>query len=72
LINFKNMRNASYDPVRDSIILEPGIHWQEAVSALEPFGVAPVGGKVVPFLYCLVLTGYLDAGRVGYAAPFSQ
>lgn len=53
------MRNASYDPVRDSIILEPGIHWQEAVSALEPFGVAPVGGKIVPFLYRLVLTGYL-------------
>jgi FAD/FMN-containing dehydrogenase len=41
------MKNVSYDPVRDSITLEPGIHWLEAVAALEPQGVAPVGGKPI-------------------------
>ncbi|KAJ7337351.1 FAD-binding domain-containing protein [Mycena albidolilacea] len=64
LIDFKNMRNASYDPVRDSIILEPGVHWQEAVAALEPFGVAPVGGRVGD-----VGTGLLLGGGLSWLSP---
>ncbi|KAF7366687.1 FAD-binding protein [Mycena sanguinolenta] len=47
LIIFSNMRNASYDSVKDSITLQPGIHWAEAVTALEPFGVAPVVSEVL-------------------------
>jgi hypothetical protein len=47
LILFTYMKNVTYDPKTDSITLQPGIHWQEAVDALEPFGVAPVGGEFV-------------------------
>ncbi|KAJ7253071.1 hypothetical protein B0H12DRAFT_1117338 [Mycena haematopus] len=64
LIIFSNMRNASYDRVRDSIILEPGIHWEEAVTALEPFGVAPVGGRVGG-----VGTGLLIGGGLSWLSP---
>ncbi|KAJ6615152.1 hypothetical protein B0H10DRAFT_2042344 [Mycena sp. CBHHK59/15] len=50
LILFSHMKNASYDPVKDTITLEPGIHWDEALAALEPQGVAPVGGGGLSFL----------------------
>ncbi|KAJ7151460.1 hypothetical protein C8R43DRAFT_1088002 [Mycena crocata] len=62
LIIFSNMKNASYDAVKDSITLEPGIHWLEAVTALESFGVAPVGGKDVG-------TGLLLGGGLSYLSP---
>ncbi|KAJ7827450.1 FAD-binding domain-containing protein [Mycena leptocephala] len=60
LIMFSHMKNASYSPVTDSITLEPGIHWQEAVAALEPFGVAPVGD---------VGTGLLLGGGLSWLSP---
>ncbi|KAJ7765610.1 FAD-binding domain-containing protein [Mycena metata] len=47
LISFSQMKNVSYDPVTDSITLQPGVHWDEAITALEPLGVAPVGGDDV-------------------------
>jgi hypothetical protein len=59
------MRNAFYDPAKDSIILEPGIHWQEAVTVLEPYGVAPVGGKFVPLFVYLLHAYRANSGRVG-------
>ncbi|KAJ7507214.1 hypothetical protein B0H11DRAFT_1970759 [Mycena galericulata] len=68
LIIFTNMKNASYDPVRDSITLEPGIHWEEAVTALEPYGVAPVGGKADPRFYD-VGTGLLLGGGLSWLSP---
>ncbi|KAJ6591056.1 FAD-binding domain-containing protein [Mycena vulgaris] len=64
LIIFSDMKNASYDPVKDSIILEPGIHWQEAITALEPYGVAPVGGRVGG-----VGTGLLLGGGLSWLSP---
>ncbi|KAJ7932786.1 FAD-binding domain-containing protein [Mycena leptocephala] len=64
LIMFSHMKNASYSPVTDSITLEPGIHWQEAVAALEPFGVAPVGGRVGD-----VGTGLLLGGGLSWLSP---
>ncbi|KAJ6588206.1 FAD-binding domain-containing protein [Mycena capillaripes] len=62
LIIFSNMQNASYDSAKDSIILEPGIHWADAVIALEPFGVAPVGGKDIG-------TGLLLGGGLSWLSP---
>jgi len=64
LIIFSNMRNVSYDPAKDSIILEPGVHWHDAVTALEPFGVAPVGGRVGD-----VGTGLLLGGGLSWLSP---
>ncbi|KAF7343432.1 FAD-binding protein [Mycena venus] len=64
LIIFSNMRNATYDPVKDSIVLQPGVHWHDAVTALEPFGVAPVGGRVGD-----VGTGLLLGGGLSWLSP---
>ena len=40
------MANVSYDPVRDTINLQPGVRWGEAIARLEPLGVAPLGGRL--------------------------
>ncbi|KAK7019842.1 FAD-binding protein [Favolaschia claudopus] len=64
LIIFSNMREATYDPVKDSITLGPGVHWHDAVTALEPFGVAPVGGRVGD-----VGTGLLLGGGLSWLSP---
>ncbi|KAJ7075111.1 FAD-binding domain-containing protein [Mycena belliarum] len=70
LIIFSNMKNVSYDAVKDSIVLEPGIHWEEAITALEPYGVAPVGGRVGGVGTGLFLGGGLSwlSPSQGYAA----
>ncbi|KAJ7756946.1 FAD-binding domain-containing protein [Mycena metata] len=64
LITFSNMQNVSYNPVRDSITLEPGTHWHDAATALEPQGVAPVGGRVGD-----VGTGLLLGGGLSWLSP---
>ncbi|KAF8879245.1 hypothetical protein BD779DRAFT_1158075 [Infundibulicybe gibba] len=64
LITFSHMRNVSFDAKDDSITLQPGIHWGEAISKLEPLGVAPVGGRVSD-----VGTGLLLGGGLSFLAP---
>ncbi|KAF7316080.1 FAD-binding protein [Mycena indigotica] len=64
LIVFSNMKNATYNPASDSIILEPGIHWGEATATLSRFGVAPVGGRVGD-----VGTGLLLGGGLSFLSP---
>ncbi|KAJ7178008.1 FAD-binding domain-containing protein [Mycena filopes] len=64
LITCSNMQNVSYDPTSDSITLEPGTHWHDAVTALEPYGVAPVGGRVGD-----VGTGLLLGGGLSWLSP---
>ncbi|KAJ7684279.1 FAD-binding domain-containing protein [Mycena polygramma] len=64
LIIFSNMKNVSYSTVSDTITLEPGIHWGEATTALAPFGVAPVGGRVSD-----VGTGLLLGGGLSWLGP---
>ncbi|KAF5387249.1 hypothetical protein D9757_006852 [Collybiopsis confluens] len=64
LISFMNMSDVSYDAERDTITIEPGIHWGDALNALEPFGVAAVGGR-----YAAVGTGLLLGGGVSFLSP---
>ncbi|KAJ7057017.1 hypothetical protein C8F01DRAFT_340750 [Mycena amicta] len=64
LIIFSNMQTTSYDAMQDSIILEPGVHWHDAYVALEPYGVAPVGGRVGD-----VGTGLLLGGGLSWLSP---
>lgn len=45
LISFSNITEAAYDRKKDTITLQPGIRWGEAVTTLAPFGVAPVSGR---------------------------
>ncbi|KAF8574997.1 FAD-binding domain-containing protein [Ramaria rubella] len=45
LIDFSHMNTTFYDVAKDTITLEPGVHWDDAVSILQAQGVAPVGGR---------------------------
>ncbi|KAF5387250.1 hypothetical protein D9757_006853 [Collybiopsis confluens] len=64
LISFMNMSDVSYNAERDTITMEPGIHWGDALNALESFGVAAVGGR-----YGSVGTGLLLGGGVSFLSP---
>ena len=48
------MKAFSYDPIRDSIFIEPGVLLGEVYDGLQSQGVAPVGGRVefVQSLFC--------------------
>ena len=46
LISFSEMKDVTYNPQNDSITLEPGVSWEDAIAAVEPHGVAPLGGRV--------------------------
>ncbi|KAF9261637.1 FAD-binding domain-containing protein [Marasmius fiardii PR-910] len=64
LIMFTFMNDVSYDPQRNTITLLPGVRWGEAADALEPLGVAPVGGRVSD-----VGTGLLLGGGLSFLSP---
>ncbi|KAJ4499338.1 hypothetical protein C8R41DRAFT_900452 [Lentinula lateritia] len=64
LISFSNMNATSYDPHTDTISMQPGINWGNASTIVEPFGVAPVGGRISN-----VGTGLLLGGGLSYLSP---
>ncbi|KAJ4471369.1 hypothetical protein C8J55DRAFT_459329 [Lentinula edodes] len=64
LISFSNMNATSYDPHTDTISIQPGINWGNASTIVEPFGVAPVGGRISN-----VGTGLLLGGGLSYLSP---
>ncbi|PPR04192.1 hypothetical protein CVT24_010740 [Panaeolus cyanescens] len=70
LITFANMKAVSYDPVKGTITLEPGVHWGEALSQLSPQGVAPLGGRFNDVGTGLLLGGGLSylSGEYGFSA----
>ncbi|PFH49719.1 hypothetical protein AMATHDRAFT_147056 [Amanita thiersii Skay4041] len=61
LIMFTHMNNATYSSETDTITLQPGLTWEEATTAVEPFGVAPLGARVRD-----VGTGALLGGGISY------
>lgn len=46
LISFAHMNSVEYDAARDLVTIQPGVRWGEALEALEPFGVAVMGGRL--------------------------
>ncbi|KAJ7812728.1 hypothetical protein B0H14DRAFT_2377419 [Mycena olivaceomarginata] len=54
LISFAHMSNTSYNPLTDTVTVQPGVHWGDAIAAIEPYGVSVVGGRA---RYCLLLGG---------------
>ncbi|KAK7043896.1 hypothetical protein VNI00_008062 [Paramarasmius palmivorus] len=64
LIDFRDMKQATYDAAKDSITLEPGMRWGETVAALAPQGVAPVGGRAAH-----VGSGFLLGGGISFLSP---
>lgn len=61
LISFADMYNVSYNPSRETISLQPGVRWGEAIAYLEPLGVTPLGGRLPD-----VGTGLLLGGGLNY------
>jgi len=53
------MKDVSYDPASDSITLQPGIHWGEALTALGPLGVAPLGGRLGSVIFYLLSSAFI-------------
>ncbi|KAL0565080.1 hypothetical protein V5O48_016951 [Marasmius crinis-equi] len=64
LIALSEMKEVSYDPEKDTITIQPGVRWGEALSILEPFGVAPVGGRQSD-----VGTGLILGGGLSFLSP---
>ncbi|KAF8649064.1 hypothetical protein AX16_006037 [Volvariella volvacea WC 439] len=64
LIHFNYMKNVTYNEARNTVTLQPGIHWGEAISALEPYGVTVMGGRLGD-----VGTGLLLGGGYSHLSP---
>lgn len=46
LISFEHMTSVSYNESKDTVTLQPGIRWGQALATLEPFGVGVLGGRL--------------------------
>ncbi|KXN81968.1 Bifunctional solanapyrone synthase [Leucoagaricus sp. SymC.cos] len=64
LIYFEKMNNITYDANRNRATIQPGVRWGEALEQLEPYGVAPMGGRLGN-----IGTGLLLGGGISYLAP---
>ncbi|KAF9461947.1 hypothetical protein BDZ94DRAFT_770917 [Collybia nuda] len=64
LIYFRDMKAVSYDSRKDTITMQPGVRWGEAVNTLAPLGVAPVGGRAAH-----VGSGFLLGGGISFLSP---
>ncbi|KAF9506677.1 hypothetical protein BS47DRAFT_1304963, partial [Hydnum rufescens UP504] len=65
LIDFSQMKAFSYDPVRNSIFIEPGVLLEEVYDGLQSQGVAPVGGRVVTVGF----SGLALGGGLSFLSP---
>ncbi|KAF9441904.1 FAD-binding domain-containing protein [Macrolepiota fuliginosa MF-IS2] len=64
LIYFTNMNNVTYDAKTNRATIQPGVRWGDALQQLEPYGVAPMGGRLGN-----IGTGLLLGGGISYLAP---
>ncbi|KAG6826986.1 hypothetical protein H0H92_013648 [Tricholoma furcatifolium] len=65
LIHLMNMNAISYNAAAGSVTLQPGLTWGDALTYLEPYGVAVAGGRPGSD----VGTGLLLGGGMSYLAP---
>ncbi|KAJ7685680.1 FAD-binding domain-containing protein [Mycena polygramma] len=64
LISFSQMTNVSYDSGSDTVTVQPGVHWGDAVEYLQSYGVAVLGGRAAD-----VGTGLLLGGGISFLSP---
>ncbi|KAJ6531140.1 hypothetical protein B0H19DRAFT_1190558 [Mycena capillaripes] len=64
LISFALMQNVSYDAKADTVTVQPGVHWGNAVNYLQSYGVAVLGGRAAD-----VGTGLLLGGGISFLSP---
>ncbi|KAJ7352188.1 hypothetical protein DFH08DRAFT_648704, partial [Mycena albidolilacea] len=44
LISFAHMSNTSYNPLTDTVMVQLGVDWGDAIVAIEPYGMSIIGG----------------------------
>lgn len=64
LIDYSNMTDYSYDANSQTISIQPGLRWGQVNEMSEPYGVAPLGGRVSD-----VGTGLLLGGGLSFLSP---
>ncbi|KAJ7863528.1 FAD-binding domain-containing protein [Mycena olivaceomarginata] len=64
LISFAHMSNTSYNPLTDTVTVQPGVHWGDAIAAVEPYGVSVIGGRASD-----IGTGLLLGGGISFISP---
>ncbi|KAJ7463550.1 FAD-binding domain-containing protein [Mycena latifolia] len=64
LISFANMTNVSYSPVTETVTVLPGVHWGDAMTAVEPYGISVIGGRASD-----VGMGLLLGGGISFVSP---
>ncbi|KAJ7366319.1 FAD-binding domain-containing protein [Mycena albidolilacea] len=64
LISFAHMTNTSYNPLTDTVTVQPGVHWGDAIAAVEPYGVSVIGGRASD-----IGTGLLLGGGISFISP---
>ncbi|KAF4835756.1 putative FAD-linked oxidoreductase [Colletotrichum tropicale] len=62
LIAFSNMTRLELSAARSHVKLGPGLRWGEVYTALEPYDLTVVGGRVAP----VGVSGLLLAGGIGF------
>lgn len=69
LIDFSQMTKFEYSKDKGSITVQPGLRWGEIYNLAEPYGVAPMGGRVQHVGTGLILGGGLSllSPQYGYA-----
>ncbi|KAF7335779.1 FAD-binding protein [Mycena venus] len=64
LISFAHMTNTSYNQQSDTITVQPGVHWGDAMATVEPFGVSVIAGRASD-----IGTGLLLGGGISFVSP---
>ncbi|KAJ6492159.1 FAD-binding domain-containing protein [Mycena sanguinolenta] len=64
LISFASMSNTSYNSVTDTVTVQPGVHWGDAMAAVEPYGLSVIGARASD-----VGMGLLLGGGISFVSP---
>ncbi|CAK5284573.1 unnamed protein product [Mycena citricolor] len=64
LIAFSHMNSTAYDPHSKTATVQPGVHWGDALDAVQSHGVSVVGGRASD-----IGTGLLLGGGISFVSP---
>ncbi|KAJ7211616.1 FAD-binding domain-containing protein [Mycena pura] len=64
LISFAHMNSTVYNPSTDTVTVQPGVHWGDAMDTVEPFGVSVIAGRARD-----IGTGLLLGGGISFVSP---
>ncbi|KAJ7867774.1 FAD-binding domain-containing protein [Mycena olivaceomarginata] len=64
LISFAQMSNTSYNSLTDTVTVQPGVHWGDAMAAVEPYGLSVIGARASD-----VGMGLLLGGGISFVSP---